>query len=40
VSVFKVQLGWAFVISLSALFGTAVYIAIELGRDGRRVRAR
>ena len=39
-SVFNVQLGWAFVVSLLALFGTAVYVAIELGRDGRRVRAR
>ena len=40
VSLFKVQLGWAFVVSLLALFGSAVYIAIELGRDGRRVRSR
>jgi len=40
VSLFKVQLGWAFVVSLLALFGSAVYVAIELGRDGRRVRAR
>jgi hypothetical protein len=39
-SVFAVQLGWAFVVSLLALFGTAVYVAIELGRDGRRVRSR
>ena len=39
-SVFNVQLGWAFVVSLLALFGTAIYVAIELGRDGRRVRAR
>lgn len=37
---FQVQLGWAFAISLLALFGSAVYVAIELGRDGRRVRAR
>jgi hypothetical protein len=37
---FKVRLGWAFVVSLLALFGSAVYIAIELGRDGRRVRSR
>jgi hypothetical protein len=36
----EVQLGWAFVVSLLALFGSAVYIAIELGRDGRRVRSR
>lgn len=40
VPLFQVQLGWAFVVSLLALFGSAVYVAIELGRDGRRVRAR
>lgn len=40
VSLFNVQLGWAFVVSLLAMFGSAVYVAIELGRDGRRVRAR
>ena len=40
VSLFDVQLGFAFVVSLLALFGSAVYVAIELGRDGRRVRAR
>ena len=39
-SVFSVQLGWAFVVSLLALFGSAIYVAIELGRDGRRVRSR
>lgn len=39
-SVFSVQLGWAFAVSLLALFGSAIYIAIELGRDGRRVRSR
>jgi len=39
-SLFDVKLGWAFVVSLLALFGSAIYIAIELGRDGRRVRAR
>ena len=39
-SLFKVQLGWAFVVSLLALFSSAIYIAIELGRDGRRVRSR
>jgi hypothetical protein len=39
-SLFAVKLGWAFVVSLLALFGSAIYIAIELGRDGRRVRAR
>ncbi len=37
-SLFKVQLGWSFVVSLLALFGSAIYVAIELGRDGRRVR--
>lgn len=40
VAVFSVQLGWAFAVSLLALFGSAIYIAIELGRDGRRVRSR
>ena len=40
VSPFKVQLGWAFAVSLLALFGSAVYIAIELRADGRRVRSR
>ncbi|MGE0869326.1 MAG: hypothetical protein AB7P03_12225 [Kofleriaceae bacterium] len=37
---FSVQLGWAFLISLLAIFGSAIYVAIELGRDGRRVRSR
>ena len=37
-SLFAVQLGWAFVVSLLALFASAIYTAIELGRDGRRVR--
>jgi hypothetical protein len=40
VSLFSVRLGWAFIVSLLALFGSAIYVAIELGRDGRRVRAR
>jgi len=40
VSLLKVQLGWAFIVSLLAMFGSAIYVAIELGRDGRRVRAR
>ncbi len=40
VSLFQVRLGWAFVVSLLALFSSAVYVAIGLGRDGRRVRAR
>ena len=37
---FSVKLGWAFLVSLLALFGSAIYTAIELGRDGRRVRSR
>ena len=40
ISPFAVKLGWAFAVSLLALFGSAIYVAIELGRDGRRVRAR
>jgi len=40
VSLLKVRLGWAFVVALLAMFGSAVYVAIELSRDGRRVRAR
>jgi hypothetical protein len=40
VSLFAVQIGWAFLVSLLAIFGSAIYVAIELGRDGRRVRAR
>lgn len=40
VSLFEVQVGWAFVVSLMALFSSAIYISIELGRDGRRVRSR
>lgn len=39
-SLFAVQLGWAFVVSLLALFGSAIYVAIELGRDSRRVQVR
>jgi hypothetical protein len=39
-SLFAVQLGWSFAVSLLALFGSAIYVAIELGRDGRRVRSR
>ena len=39
-TLFAVQLGWAFVVSLLALCGSALYVAIELGRDGRRVRSR
>jgi hypothetical protein len=39
-ALFNVQLGWAFAVSMLALFGSAIYIAIELGRDGRRVRSR
>jgi hypothetical protein len=40
VSVFAVPLGYAFLVSLLALFSSAVYISIELSRDGRRVRSR
>jgi hypothetical protein len=40
ISLFKVQLGWAFLVSLLALAGSAVYVAIELRADGRRVRSR
>lgn len=40
VGVFSVRLGWAFVVCLLALFGSAIYTTIELGRDGRRVRSR
>ena len=36
-SLFAVQLGWAFMVALLALFGSAIYVAIELGRDDRRV---
>ena len=39
-SLFAVQLGWAFAVSLLALFGSAIYVAIELGRDSRRVQTR
>lgn len=39
-SLFNVQLGWAFVVSLLALAGSAIYVAIELRSDGRRVQAR
>jgi hypothetical protein len=40
VSLFTVRLGFAFLVSLLALFVSAIYIAIELSRDGRRVRSR
>jgi hypothetical protein len=40
VPLFSVRLGWAYVVSLLALFGSAVYVAIELGRDSRRVQSR
>ena len=39
-SLFAVQIGWAFAVSLLALFGSAIYVAIELARDSRRVQAR
>ena len=34
ISPFAVKLGWAFAVSMLALFGSAIYVAIELGRDG------
>jgi hypothetical protein len=40
VSLFAVKLGWAFAVSVLALFGSAIYVAIELGRDSRRVQMR
>lgn len=40
VSLFEVKLGWAIVVSLLALFGSAIYMSIELSRDGLRVRSR
>lgn len=40
VAIFSVQLGWAFVVSLLAMLGSAIYVAIELRSDGRRVQAR
>ena len=40
VPLFAVRIGWSFIVSLLALFGSAIYVAIELGRDGRRVRSR
>ncbi|MEO7097697.1 MAG: hypothetical protein ABI175_30830 [Polyangiales bacterium] len=40
VSLFNVQLGWAYVVSLLAMIGSAIYVAIELRSDGRRVQAR
>lgn len=39
VGILSVQLGWAFVVSLLAISLSGVYVAIELNRDGRRVRA-
>lgn len=40
ISPWSVKLGWAFTVAVMALFGSVVYVAIELGRDARRVRAR
>jgi uncharacterized membrane-anchored protein len=39
-SIFNVVLGWALLVSIFALLVSAAYVAIELLRDGRRVRAR
>jgi len=35
-----VELGYALIVSLMATFGSAGYVAAEIVRDGRRVRAR
>ena len=35
----EVSLGWALLVSLLAMAGSILYIAFELTRDGRRVRA-
>jgi hypothetical protein len=35
-----VELGWAVITSLMAVAGSTVYVALELLRDGRRVRSR
>jgi hypothetical protein len=40
VGVLSVKVGWAFIVSLLAIALSGVYVAIELNRDGRRVRAR
>jgi hypothetical protein len=38
VALFSVELGWAVMVALLALFASAIYVVIELLRDGRRVR--
>ncbi|HTJ46868.1 MAG TPA: hypothetical protein VL463_32415 [Kofleriaceae bacterium] len=35
-----VELGWAVITSLMAITGSTIYVALELLRDGRRVRSR
>ena len=40
VGILSVQLGWSFIVSLLAIALSGVYVAIELNRDGRRVRSR
>ena len=35
-----VELGWAVLVSMMATFGSAMYVVLELLRDGRRVRSR
>jgi hypothetical protein len=35
-----VELGWAVITSLMAIAGSTIYVALELLRDGRRVRSR
>ena len=38
VALFSVELGWAVLVALLALFASATYVIIELLRDARRVR--
>jgi hypothetical protein len=38
VALFAVELGWAVLVAMLALAASAAYVAIELHRDGRRVR--
>ena len=38
VSLFSVELGWAVLVALLALSGSAAYVTVELLRDGRRLR--
>ncbi len=38
VALFSVELGWAVLVAMLALFASVAYVAIELLRDGRRLR--